>query len=57
VTASGAGLFEQGLIFQAESPPVTKIKRVFSKDKKPDEAVCLAFGKRFAGHLSFEGRT
>jgi flavodoxin short chain len=55
VTASGASLFEQGLIFQAENPLVTKIKRVFRKDKKPDEAACLAFGKRFAVNILSEG--
>jgi flavodoxin len=54
VTASGARLFEQGLIFQTENPLVTKIKRVFGKDKKPDEAACLAFGKRFAVNILFE---
>ncbi|MDR1067906.1 MAG: flavodoxin [Clostridiales Family XIII bacterium] len=56
VTASGAGLFEQGLIFQVESPLVTKIKRAFGKDKKPDEAACLAFGTRFAAHIIAERR-
>jgi flavodoxin short chain len=51
VIASGASLFAQGLIFQTENPLVTKLKRVFRKDKKPDEAACLAFGKRFAAHI------
>ncbi|MDR1328197.1 MAG: flavodoxin [Oscillospiraceae bacterium] len=56
VTASGAELFEQGLIFQTESPLVTKIKRAFGKDKKPDEAAYLAFGTRFAAHIRAERR-
>jgi flavodoxin short chain len=56
VTASGAELFEQGLIFQSENPLVTKIKRAFGKDKKPDEMACLAFGKRFAAHIIAERR-
>jgi flavodoxin short chain len=48
VLASGARLFEQGLIIRVESPLVTKIKRIFGKEKKIDEADCFAFGKRFA---------
>ena len=48
VIAGGARLFEQGLIFQVENPLVARIKRIFGKEKKPDEAACFAFGKRFA---------
>ena len=48
VIANGAKLFEQGLIMQVENPIVAKIKRIFGKEKKPDEAACFAFGKRFA---------
>jgi flavodoxin short chain len=57
VSASGAKLFEQGLTFQSENPLVTKIKRVFGKNKKPDDAGCIAFGKRFAAHILSGGRS
>jgi flavodoxin short chain len=51
-TANGANLFEQGLTFQAENPLAAKIKRLFNKDKKLDEPLCIAFGKRFADFLN-----
>ena len=51
-SSNGVELFGQGLIFQVENPLITKIKRLFGRDKKPDEAACLAFGKEFADALS-----
>ncbi|MDR0628845.1 MAG: flavodoxin domain-containing protein [Treponema sp.] len=55
VIATGARLFEQGLIFQVENPLVTRIKRIFGREKKPDEAACFAFGKRFAADETEKG--
>jgi flavodoxin short chain len=57
VIANGARLFEQGLIIRVENPLVTKIKRIFGKEKKPDETACFAFGKRFAADETGIGGT
>jgi flavodoxin short chain len=54
VTASGAKLFEQGMVFQVENLLVTKLKGLFGKAKRPDEAACRAFGRRFAANLLSE---
>jgi hypothetical protein len=50
--SNDAKLFEKGLTLQTENPIAAKIKRLFGKDKKLDEAACREFGKRFAESIS-----
>ena len=57
VIATGARLFEQGLIFQVENPLVARIKRIFGREKKPGETACFAFGLRFATDETEKGES
>jgi hypothetical protein len=56
VIADGAELFEQGLIFSVGNPLAAKFRKLLGKQRRPDEAACVAFGKRFAGEMGQEGR-